>query len=180
MKAVVIYESMFGNTHLVADAVAEGLRAHAEVVEVPLARARDAVAAGGDLVVVGGPTHAFGMSRATTREGALEQAHKPGHELPLDPDAPGPGLREWLGRVDGLPRAGAAFDTRVHMPAALTGRASRGIARQLRRHGTELLALPESFFVTKQNALEPDEAARARAWGDQLGTRMQAAVAHPH
>ncbi len=36
MKAVVIYESMYGNTHLIADAIAEGLRTHGEVAVVPV------------------------------------------------------------------------------------------------------------------------------------------------
>jgi hypothetical protein len=180
MRAVVIYESMFGNTHRIADAVAAGLRAHGEVVEVPLARANEAIADGADLLVVGGPTHAWGMSRASTRKGAVEQVRRPGHHEQLDEDAPGPGLREWLGVLTQPPPEGAAFDTRIHKPAALTGRASRGIARQLRRHGTEMLAPAESFFVTTKNELEPDEERRARAWGDELGARMEAREAAGH
>src|SRR5437870_872583 len=31
MDALVVYESMYGNTHLIASALAEGLREHAEV-----------------------------------------------------------------------------------------------------------------------------------------------------
>jgi hypothetical protein len=45
----------------------------------------------------------------------------------------------------------AAFDTRVDLPVALTGRASKGIARKLRRHGATLISRPESFLVTKDN-----------------------------
>jgi flavodoxin len=62
MRVVVVYESMYGNTHLVADAVAEGLRSvdrvDAEVVGV--AHASAAVLAGAEVVVVGGPTHVHG------------------------------------------------------------------------------------------------------------------------
>lgn len=61
--ALVVFESMFGNTAEVARAVARGLDDHAptEVVEVGAASAR--LAEDVDLVVVGGPTHAFGLSR---------------------------------------------------------------------------------------------------------------------
>jgi len=33
-------------------------------------------------------------------------------------------------------------------PAALTGRASKGVARLLRAHGFDVVAQPESFVVT--------------------------------
>ena len=89
MKAVVIYESMYGNTHLIANAIAEGLRAHGEVTVVPVAEARATVVEDADLVVVGGPTHAHGMSRTATRKGAVDAARKPGSDLVLEaPEAP--------------------------------------------------------------------------------------------
>jgi hypothetical protein len=139
------------------------------VAVVPVEHATNAGAAGADLVVVGGPTHAHGMSHASTRAGAIAAADKPGNPLTIDPDAPGPGLREWLDGLDGLSADAAAFDTRVDLPAALTGRASKGIAHKLRRHGAHVIADPESFFVTKQDRLEPDEEQRARTWGAALG-----------
>ncbi len=65
MRTVVIYESMYGNTHLIADAIADGLRSvSGDVAIVPVADTVDDVLEGADLVVVGGPTHAHGMSRA--------------------------------------------------------------------------------------------------------------------
>ena len=39
MRALVVYESMYGNTHLIANAIAEGLRAHVETVVVPVGEA---------------------------------------------------------------------------------------------------------------------------------------------
>jgi hypothetical protein len=66
----------------------------------------------------------------------------------------------------------AAFDTRVHGPAALTGRASKAVARLLRRHGFDVVAEPESFLVTKQDRLEPQETARAREWGTKLAASL--------
>jgi len=38
------------------------------------------------------------------------------------------------------------------------------VARLLRAHGFDVLAEPESFLVTKQDRLEPQETARAREW----------------
>jgi len=172
MKAVVIYESMYGNTHLIANAIAEGLRKHGEAIVVPVDEADAALVATADLLVVGGPTHAHGMSRPTTRKGAATAAEKPGSNLEMDPDAMGLGLREWFATLGDIETNAAAFDTRFDFPAALTGRASKGIARKLRRHGAELIAEPHSFFVAKDNHLEPTEQTRAQEWGSQIGTAV--------
>ena len=172
MRAVVVYESMYGNTHLVADAIGAGLEAAFDVSVVPVTQADPAVLDGAGLVVVGGPTHVHGMSRASTRKAAAEAAGKPASPLNLEPDAAGPGLREWLGSLGHYPVKAAAFDTRMHAPAALTGRASKGVARLLRAHGFEVIAEPESFLVTKQDRLEPDETTRAREWGTKLAARV--------
>ena len=168
MRAVVVYESMYGNTHLVADAIGAGLRPAFDVSVVPVAQVSPAVLADAELVVVGGPTHAHGMSRAATRKAAVEAAEKPASPLEVEPDAPGPGLRDWFGALGQYPAKAAAFDTRIHAPAVLTGRASKGVTRLLRAHGFDVIAEPESFLVTKQDRLELQETARARAWGASL------------
>jgi hypothetical protein len=54
------------------------------------------------------------------------------------------------------------------MPSAITGRAGRGIARRLHRHGFDVVAGPESFFVDKENHLLDGEAERAIHWGAAL------------
>jgi hypothetical protein len=172
MKAVVVYESMYGNTHQVADAIGTGLETAYEVSVVPVSHADPALLADTDLVVVGGPTHIHGMSRPGTRKGAVEAAAKPISPLHVEPDALSPGLREWFGSLDRYRVKAAAFDTRFHGPAALTGRASKGIANLLRKHGFEVIAHPESFLVTKQDRLQPDETARARAWGAELAENL--------
>ena len=89
--------------------------------------------------------------------------------LDSDADADAPGLREWFASLGEIATNAAAFDTRLNHSVALTGRASKGIARELRHHGAALIAEPQSFFVTKDNDLEPNEEARAREWGAQLG-----------
>jgi len=169
MRAVVVYESMFGNTHIVADHIAEGLLEHAEVEVVTVAEATPDLLAGVDLVVVGGPTHVHGLSRESTRAEAVERADDADNDLHLDPDAEGEGLREWfesLAGGDGT--AAAAFDTRVDMSPLVTGRASKGIAKRLRHHGFRLVTDPESFLVDKETHLVAGEEDRAQSWGASL------------
>jgi hypothetical protein len=168
MRALVVYESMYGNTHQVAEAIGTGLETAYEVSVVPVSHADPALLDEADLVVVGGPTHVHGMSRPGTRKGAVEAAAKPDSGQQTEPDALGPGLREWFGTLGRYPAKAAAFDTRLHGPAMMTGRASKGVAHLLRAHGLELVAPPESFLVTKQNELEPHETTRAREWGARL------------
>jgi hypothetical protein len=172
MKAVVVYESMYGNTHLIADAIATGLRAAADVAVVPLEKGTQTLLAGADLVVVGGPTHAHGISRESTRRAAIDAANKPGSDLVIDPDAEGTGLREWFDSLDRLATNAAAFDTRIKAPAPITGRASKGIAKRLRDHGCHVIVEPESFLVTKDSHLLDDEVTHARDWGAQLAAAM--------
>jgi hypothetical protein len=163
---------MYGNTHLVADAIGAGLGTSCDVRIVPVAQASPAVLAEADLVVVGGPTHAHGMSRATTRKWAVEAADKPASDLKVEPDALGPGLREWFGSLGRCSGPAAAFDTRLHGPVKLTGRASKGVSRLLHAHGFDVVAEPESFLVTKQDRLEPQETTRAREWGTKLAASI--------
>ena len=170
MRAVVVYESMYGNTHLVADAIGDGLREHADVTVVSVEQANAEMLRDADLVVVGGPTHAHAMSRESTRRAAVDAARKPGSTLELDPDAEGPGLRDWFERTEELPQRAAAFDTRMDAPPFFTGRASKGLAKRLRGHGCTLVASPESFLVTKQNHILESEAEHARAWGRRLSS----------
>jgi len=175
MRALVVYESMYGNTHLVADAIGAGL---GEIVSTDVVSVHDADPErvnSAVLLVVGGPTHAHGMSREGTRQAAADAIAKPDVELTLDPDAAGDGVREWLESLEHLSCSAAAFDTRVDMSPILSGRASKGIAKQLRHHGCELLTEPESFLVTKETHLEPDQASRAREWGRELGRQFVAA-----
>lgn len=176
MQALIVYESMYGNTHAIGAEIAAGLAPYGETKVVAVQEATPAALAWADLVVVGGPTHAHGMTSAQSRKGAREAAEKPDSALTLDPDAEGPGLRDWfkaLGAAEG--KRATAFDTRFDASVVLTGRASRGIARRLRDHGFQLVADPESFLVDKHNELVPGEAERARAWGAQVGTALSAA-----
>ena len=170
MRALVVYESMYGNTRVIAGGVADGLRATCEVTLVPVAGVTWDLLAGADLLVVGGPTHMHGMSSAKTRRTAAQAAAKEDSGLSLDPDARGPGVHDWLKSLGERHALAAAFDTRLDsVPPAFSGRASRGIGRLLKRHGCRLIAAPESFLVTPQNTLLDGEDSRARRWGAALG-----------
>jgi len=152
MQALVVYESMFGNTHVVAAA---------------------------DLLVVGGPTHLHGLSSAGSRQAAAKAAGKQATHLSLDPDADGPGLRDWLQDPPDGRALAAAFDTRLADLPVFTGRASRSIGKLLKQHGCRLIAPPESFLVNHQSTLLIGEAARARRWGAALGAAASKAHHHP-
>ena len=170
MRALVVYESMYGNTHAIAINIAAGLGARYEVTLVPVARATRELVAAADLIVVGGPTHMHGMSSAASRRKAFETASKQGGGLTLDPDADSAGLHGWLDGLSTGHALAAAFDTRLRGVPALTGRASQGIGRLLKRHGYRLVVPPESFLVTTGNTLLDGEATRARSWGAVIGT----------
>jgi len=172
MRAMIIYESMFGNTHAIADALAKGLEPLDNVVVVPVGEAGRERLDDADLLVVGGPTHFRGMSRPRTRKWAAATAQKPNNDLVLDHDAQGPGVSDWLRSLGHGDTKFAAFDTRFKGPAVLRGRASRAISRKLRKHGFEMVAKPESFFVTLENHLQPGEEARAQEWGKRLAARV--------
>ncbi len=83
MRALIVYESMYGNTRAVAEAIAEGWGDGAAVQHVrDVEGPRDDV----DLLVVGGPTHIHGMSTAPSRQMAINAAHEDGH-VEIEPDA---------------------------------------------------------------------------------------------
>ena len=174
MRAVVVYESMYGNTHAIADAIGNGLSHAADVTVASIREVDPELVAEADLLVVGGPTHVHGMTRPSTRAAAVEAAEKADSGLTMEPAAQEIGVREWLDSVGKLDVRAAAFDTRVDAPAMFTGRASKGISHKLRELGCTLVAEPESFLVTKATQLEPDEEAHARRWGATLAAELTA------
>jgi hypothetical protein len=157
---LVVFESMWGNSRAVAEAVAQGLGPDTAVVHVEEAPALlpDDV----DLLVVGGPTHAFSMSRASTRHDAVEKGATEGDEAR--------GIREWL---DDMPASDhievATFDTRVTKVKRLPGSAAKAAGKEVRRHHLGRLIAMESFFVDDmEGPLHEGELRRAVTWGAQL------------
>jgi len=166
MRAIVVYESMFGDNQQVAQAIAQGLvdgGVPADPVEVGAADTN----VDGDvaLLVAGSPNHAWSMPRPSTRADAAEKA-----DGPLV--SQGIGVREWLESAS-LPSGlrVAAYDTRGSRPKAVVrfDHASTSIDKHLRRLGGVRLTQPEHFVVADMTGpLEPGEVERARAWGGTL------------
>lgn len=157
MSAVVVYESMFGSTRAVAEAVAAGL-GDATLLEVGAffgGPEHGALPADVTLLVVGAPTHAFGLSRPGTRKDA---------EAQFGPTISAIGVREWLDQLQ-VPQdlAVAAFGTKLASP--LAGSAARGIAQRLRKLGGRLLLPAQDFFVPGTVGLDETLLDDARAWG---------------
>lgn len=169
MRALVVYESMFGNTEQVARQVADGLAGHGDVEVREVSEAPAQPDERLDLVVLGGPTHAFSMSRVSTREDAHRQGATHG-------EVSG-GLREWLaGLASGSHHPSvAAFDTRVTKVRRIPGSAARKAARVARQLGYPVSEPPESFYVLDTDGpLADGELERARAWGDLVGAHLEA------
>jgi hypothetical protein len=167
MSAVVVFESIYGNTRSVAEAVARGLSESIEVEVLEVGSAPSRFAPGVDLLVVGAPTHAFGLSRPSTRHDAVTKAPRPVAE-------PATGVREWLGTLersgDGV-RA-ASFDTRIGR-GRLPGSAARAALRHLGGIGFGAATAPKSFFVvTTTGPLADGEDEQARQWGFELDAEI--------
>jgi hypothetical protein len=175
MKARVIYESLFGNTKAIAEAVAEGLSEAFDTETLEVGMAGNMVD-GIDLLVVGGPTHVFSMSRPATRKGGREQAAK----LGMRPVSDGIGIREWLdGLVGGQRRMAAAFDTGAGRLGILpAGSAAKAEATRLQRLGYRVIDRPQQFLIMMEGnvtSLKPGELDRARKWGRDLAQLAKAA-----
>ncbi|MCK0118560.1 flavodoxin/nitric oxide synthase [Isoptericola sp. S6320L] len=168
MSALVVYESGFGNTALVARSVGDGIGTHMPVRVASVSDLEVGEAGEADLVVIGGPTHAFGMSRPQTRqEGQVQRGDEPSETA---------GIREW---IDALPsdrgvHLFATFDTRVERVRHLPGSAAHAAARALRHDGHRVVDRGASFYVAGVTGpLVPHERERAREWGERLARRAQ-------
>jgi flavodoxin len=160
MKAIVVYDSVFGNTQKVAEAIASALGAQAQVQLVrPSDEARLDLARS-DLLGVGAPTRRY---RPTEGIAALLKR------------IPSKALKTT--RV-------AAFDTRFkadELKSATTrfvvktgGYAAKRISSQLEKAGGSLIAPPEGFYVDDtEGPLKPGELERAAAWATSLLRQAQ-------
>jgi hypothetical protein len=166
MKALVVYESMFGNTAAVAEALAEGLRRSMEVEVHDVAEAPASLPGDVDLLVVAAPTHALSLSRRETRAEAILEGATHGEEVP--------GAREWLEglqftRVPVL----ATLDTRATKARHLPGSAARKAAKIAHARGLGRAVARASFYVTDtKGPLVDGELDRARALGARLVQQM--------
>lgn len=169
MRALVVYESMFGNTHTIAERIATGLRSGIE--KVTLCRVDEVdidKVSSFDLLVVGGPTHMHGMSRPQTRSAGIEEPEKYAPKGALETESKAFGVREWLEQLPPLHATAVAFDTRAPGPGLLTGHASHQIARKLHHLGCVESEKPHSFIVKGADGLAEGEAERAEQWGREI------------
>lgn len=165
MKALIVCESMFGNTDEVALQILAGLEdagAQARLVEVVDAVPEDF--ADLDLLVVAAPTHALSLSRPESRAEAVVKG--------AEPRRAATGVREWLADVDRyLPASRppvAVCDTRVLKARHWPGSAARRAARGLRKAGFPVIDRMSFYVESMTGPLTDGETVRARAWGSEI------------
>jgi len=164
MKAIVVYESHWGNTAAVARAIAEGIGP--EAVAMSTAEASADQVAGAGLIVAGSPLLGFSLpTESMVKSLGANQAKDP-----TPPDLSHPAMRTWLeGLARGSVRA-AAFETRILWSP---GSAAKAILRLLEGAGYRAAAKPEKFIVQgKYGPLREGELARAKQWGAELARSM--------
>lgn len=155
MKALVVYESFFGNTEKIARAIAGGLAAHYEVTVLRAGEVKAEQLKGFDLVAVGSPTRGFRPAEGTQ---ALLKSLS-------------------AGTLQGV--KAAAFDTRMDVKEvrnvlltfleSIFGYAAEPIGRALTKAGATLVLPAEGFIVTKsEGPLRAGEIDRAAGWGEKL------------
>lgn len=151
MNTLVVFESRFGNTRHIAELVARRLETYGKVHLTPYTAYTPALLEGVDLLVLGGPTQAHGVTVEMRR-----------FVSDMQPPA--------------KPFKAATFDTRVKGPIFLWGSAAREIAIHLERNGFTIVAPPESFLVTltKEPVLYAGEEGHAQEWAATLGALLGA------
>ncbi len=153
MNTLVAYDSQFGNTERIAQAIADALRAFGPARAVRVDPARPLDFQGVDLLILGCPTQGFRPTLA---------------------------MQSFLGNITPQQLGGlavACLDTRFRGGLWKSSAAPR-MARQLRSLGVEPIVPPESFFVKamkKEGPLLDGEMERATTWARMLFTKVDAA-----
>ena len=164
MRAIVVYESHWGNTAAIARAIAEGLGPDATAVTTDQTSA-DLIGEA-DLIVAGAPVIAFGLASDKARQRLAEDAR----DAPSPPDVGHPSMRSWLKNLPPGQAPSAAFETRIWWsPRGATGTIERG----LQNAGYRVVDKSHRFVVTDTyGPLRDGEIERARAWGEDLARAM--------
>jgi flavodoxin len=144
MKILVIYDSNFGNTKMIADAIAESVQGRAISVKEISAEMMENV----NLLIVGSPINAWQ---------ATEKIRQFLNKLPL-------------GSLVGV--QAAAFDTRVKIfivKIFISGNAGKKISKSLLKKGATIVCEPKGFYVKgNEGPLLEGEIANAKDWGYQI------------
>ena len=155
MKALIVYDSFFGNTEKIARAIAKGLASKMEVEFQRVSDVKPEQLPGVELLIVGSPTRKFSPTASTTS--LLKKIPRNGLT----------GVRA------------AAFDTRISIEdinsrflnfmVKLFGYAAEPIANRLKKKGADLVVPPEGFFVEdSEGPLKQRELERAEEWGAKI------------
>ena len=164
MKAIVVYESHWGNTAAIARAIAEGLGPGAQALST--AEATAGVLAGADLIVAGAPL--LGFSLPTEAMVKSLAANQPGAPAPADLSHPA--MRTWLAALPAGSGRSAAFETRIWWSP---GSAAKAILGQLAAAGYQPIAKHRPFMVQgRYGPLRAGEIERARQWGVELAQAL--------
>ena len=155
MKALIVYDSFFGNTQKIAEAIGKSMNANETVPVIKVADVKPQDLLHLDYLIVGSPTRAFQPTPAITK---------------LIKRIPSDGL---------IGTKVAAFDTRIAVDeisvailkfgAKLFGYAAKPIANFLEKKRGTLAVPPEGFFVKEsEGPLKEGELERAAAWAKQI------------
>ncbi len=154
MKAIVLYDSVYGNTEKVARAIAEGI-GQGCVARSVSSGAPDLK--GLDMLVAGSPTHGGRPTKSVSDflrkmpDGALGGVGVASFDTRNDLEGEGPMVRKLAG---------------------FFGYAAASISKILEKKGGRVLATPEGFFVRgKEGPMKEGEIERAAAWGRKLAGR---------
>lgn len=160
MKAIVVYESHWGNTAAVARAIAEGIGPGATALST--ADATAAAIDGADLIVAGAPRLGFSLPTDGMVKGLSSETAKGGPP----PDLSHPTMRAWLDALPAGSGRGAAFETKISWSP---GSASKAILGQLQDKGYRAADKPQKFVVKdRYGPLKEGELEKAKAWGAEL------------
>ncbi len=154
-KAIIFYDSFFGNTEKIAQSIAEELKAGCETTLARSSTLTPAQLSEYDLLIAGSPTRAF---------------------------RPTPDITKLLAGVPGGALKGkkaAAFDTRVSVAEVnnkfltfmvkLFGYAAEPLAKTLQRKGAELVVPAEWYIVTaSEGPLKDGELEHAASWAAEV------------
>lgn len=146
MKALIVYDSFYGNTEKIAKAIASALTPSGEVKVLRAGEANTSDLASLDLLIVGSPTQG---------------------------GRPTPAIKETLNKIpaNALKNVSvASFDTRFSTRlVGIFGYAAGKIAGSLKTKGGTLILPPEAFFVkSKEGPLKEGELERAAVWAKRI------------
>lgn len=165
MQALIVAESWFGNATAIARLIAEGLdgaRVSASVVGITEAPTH--VTAEYDLLIIGAPTHAGGLSDASSRQDVAESGGPHGET----------GVREWIEEVDIADGVKVASFTTLLDDSNPDETAANAIAKRLsERFPGKVIELKTFLVEESKGPLSYGEDEAAKQWGQDLADSLR-------